>query len=330
MDETNPAGRTLDAAAALDPAFTYVKERLFSPYSFEIWLTLGVISLIEEFGNSGGVNLLGGGSGFGRSAAGEGEEEREAVRQALSRALEFVRENPLRTAVIVAVATVLVLLTLYLGARGTFMYLDNVARRKAEFVEPWRRSGRHAMSYYLWRLATGLGCLAALLASAVPAIVVVYRLLVLRTGPDPVAVGGLIVSALLVPVVLLSAGIVGMLLHDFVAPLMYRFGLPGLEAWRLFLRAAGGNVLPIVLYVLLQFVAVSAFVVAAILVYVFTCGYGLLPVFLQTLLQPFLLFARVYPLYVLEGLGPEFRIVEPAPDPWASPPPGDQELGPRR
>ncbi len=328
MDETTPAGRKMDAAAALAPSFAYVKERLFSPFSFEIWLTLGFVSFIEQFGNGGGVNFPLN-SIFGPSPAGGDGEGAEAVSQALDRAIEFVRANiPWIAAIIVVVFALAVLLS-YLGARGTFMYLDNVARRRAEVAEPWRRSGLHAMSYFLWRLAIGFASLAAVLLSASPAVVVIYRLLVQKIGPDPFAIGILFLSSIFVVVVVLTAWIVSVLLRSFVAPIMYRFGLPAGSAWSVFLRAARGNVLQIVLYFLLQIAVGMAFGIAAILLMFCTCCFGLLPVIQQTILQPFLLFAQVYPLYVLESLAPEFRIIEPAPDPWTAPaPPGDQDRRP--
>lgn len=337
MDETTPAARKLDVGAALGPSFTYVKERLFSSISIEIWLTLGFVSFIDQFGNGGIGGLLNFNSTFGPSPVKGIGQGPEAVEPALDRAIEFVRANIPWITAIVAVGLVIDLLIRYLGVRGTFMYIDNVARRKVEVAEPWRRSGRHATSYYLWRLAFVVASFAAILLSAAPAVVVIYRILVQKVDLDPSAIGILFLSTLFFVIVLLAISIVGMLLHDFVAPIMYRFGLSGREAWGLFLRAARGNVLQITLYFLLQIAVGMAFGTAVVLVMFGTCCFGLLPVILQTILQPFLLFARVYPLYVLEGLGPEFRIVEPTSDPWAAPaapppppPPGDQDLDDRR
>ncbi len=325
MDEATPAGPKLDVGACLTPAFAYVKERLFSPFAFETWLTLGFVSFLDQLANGGGGGFPNFNAGNGPFGGGDSSESPEDVK---ARVLEFLTTNLPWIAAIVVVGLVVVLLILYLGARGTFMYIDNVARRKAEVAGPWRRSGLHATSYFLWILSLGFLSLVTILAVCAPAGVLLWRLVMKQVEFGGEALGLLLVTGVILIPILLVFGVAGLFLHDFVAPLMYRFGLPGLEAWRLFLRAIRGHAFQIFLFVLLRIAIGTVLGVASLAVMLCTCCLGLLPVIHQTIVQPVLLFARVYPLYVLERLAPEFRIVEPAPDLWASPPPGDQDHRP--
>ena len=67
------------------------------------------------------------------------------------------------------------------------------------------------------------------------------------------------------------------------------------------------------LFLVIRFAYFIAFGIASVLIGCVTCCIGFLPVIHHTLFAPFYVFDRSYSLYVLESLGPDFRIIQPAP-----------------
>ena len=61
----------------------------------------------------------------------------------------------------------------------------------------------------------------------------------------------------------------------------------------------------------IRFLYLIPFAVAAALAGCFTCFIGFLPIVHHTLFAPFYVFDRAYSLFVIESLGPEFRIIQP-------------------
>ena len=125
--------------------------------------------------------------------------------------------------------------------------------------------------------------------------------------------------------VVLVFGIIGMLLIDFVIPLMFLRGGSCLAGWAGLRPLLGAHLGSFILYFLFQIVlglAIAIIVVIAVLITCCLAGCLLMIPYLGTVaLLPVLVFRRAYSLYYLAQFGPAFDVFSPATPPPAAPPP---------
>src|SRR6266436_5888573 len=111
-----------------------MQRMLFSPFRLDFWLVLGFAAFLSEY-------RWWGSTGSHRSFHDHG---REFPHEVLRRVVDFF-SHPLGLTLILCVAlialTAFVLVT-WIGSRGKFIFLDNVAREQSGIVKPWRRLKR--------------------------------------------------------------------------------------------------------------------------------------------------------------------------------------------
>jgi hypothetical protein len=275
---------------ALQRAWGRARNLLLSPFRLETWLVLGFAAFLSEW-LSGGW----GHSGFQQRFQwhhGRGAELLACLGHPVWGPLVFL---------LIAVAIILALVLQWLGARGKFVFLDDVVRGRASIAEPWTRHARQGNSLFLWKLVfwllAGFVIGGVLLTTAGAAVLAAVGLHAPVAAAPPIAAG----VALLLALALLFAFVM-LLTDDFVVPLMYRDGLSATNAWGRFLpllRQHLGIFVVYGLFVLLLSAIVGAVVAAAGLA---TCCVGFLFLALPYVGQVILL-----PLHVtFRGLGPEF------------------------
>jgi len=166
--------------AALPPAWAHVRRVLFQPFDIGRWLTLGFLSFLQSLGE--------GGFGFNLNLPDFSRPRRaEPVREEVLReVLRWVSEHgPLLIGicgVLLVLGIGLVLLLLWLSARGTFAYLDCIATNRAEVRRPWRAHRAIANSYFGFRVVVSLIALAVLVVITVPVGMLVVSRLRAREG----------------------------------------------------------------------------------------------------------------------------------------------------
>ena len=275
---------------ALQRAWERARILLLSPFRLETWLVLGFAAFLSEW-LSGGW----GHSGF-----------QHRFQWHHGRAAEWLAFlghpvwGPLMF-IVLAVALIVALVFQWLGARGKFVFLDDVVRGRAAIAEPWTRYAHLGTSLFVWKLVfwivTGLVIGGVLLTTAGAAVLSWLGLHEPVAAAPPIAAG---VAVLLVLSLLFA--FVMLLTDDFVMPMMYRDGLSATAAWGRFLpllRREPGLFVLYGLFVLLLSAIVGAIVAAAGLA---TCCVGFLFLALPYVGQVILL-----PVYVtFRGLGPEF------------------------
>ena len=84
--------------------------------------------------------------------------------QFLAQVKQFVLNNAWWIGPAVVVAIVLIIILMWLRARGKFMFLDGVANDRAAVVEPWKRLAPQANSYFRFFLLLALLAIVALVA----------------------------------------------------------------------------------------------------------------------------------------------------------------------
>jgi hypothetical protein len=302
----NEGPSALDAAQR---AIEHTQRQLF-PFRFERWLVLGCVAFLDQCGRRSGmagINVPGGPGGWG-GGGGPGEGDLANVVQ------WFATHAVIVAAVAAAVLTIVIgfmAIVLWLNSRGVFMYVDNVASGRADFERPWREHAAPAASYFAWSFGLALATLVGfllLLAAGVMAVVA------LVSGPRGSGLAaGLGLAAIFVVFLgsILVASLASVALHDFVAPLQIRARVGCGAGIRLLLALVQAHPGAFVIYVLLKIlfsvVAGMVLVVAAC----FTCCCALLPVVMQTALQPLFYFERAWPLFLLRQLGYDL-VADPA------------------
>jgi hypothetical protein len=290
--------------------------RLLFPFRFERWLTLGFVAFLDQCGRGGVGGVLPGGprgafppSAFGGGGGGGGGSEVGTWFFA-------------HLAIVLAVAAVALILivvvaavTLWLGSRATFVYIDDVATGRAELSRPWAAHAAQAQSYFAWRF----GLAAALLASLVLLVVgAVSAVVLVARGGSAGAVAGLLLLIVLVPgflIVLVGGGLAALALRDFVAPIQMHSHVSCGDAVHLTVALVKRYPGPLFLYLVLKIVFGVAQGVLILTGACLTLCCILIPVVTQTVLQPLFFFERAWSLYLLRQMGYDLLTGETRPAP---------------
>lgn len=308
-------------------AWRRMVDQLFHPFDPSKWIIVGFTCWLVRLGESGGG---GGGAGArvrGGPARGDLTVDTTAITSWFD-TFELGLTVALVGCVLVVVIAV-VLLVLWINARGHFMFLENVVHDRMVVGEPWREYRPQGNSLFLWRVGFMVLCVLAVFAAAAPGVLA----LISAERADSAAAAALGLVLLLVPVLLVSVALayVDLFLTDFVVPIMYQRKLRTNDAWRVFLphlKTHPADFLLYGLFVLGLHIAVVAVIVSVGLL---TCCIPFLflaiPVVGTLFLLPLHLTYRAFSLEFLAQLGPELRLFpsptgESTPDtsPEASPP----------
>ncbi len=276
------------------------------------WLTLGFLAFLDQCGRSVAGGGPHGGNGMrmppwhdsfdgGRGIHGFVDAAR-TISDWLSEHALLVLSGVAAGILVVAAALAVIL---WINARGSFMYLDNVASGRAEIRRPWREHAGAAWSYFGWRYALSFG---SFMVFVLAVGIVLASVLGVLNGRVNGSSGGLALLALIpiVVVLLLSAPILALALvalRDFVAPLQMSTGLSCGAAAGLLETLITAQPGAFIVYALLKllFVVLSSVVIAV--VSCLTCCIGFLPLVRQTIFQPLYYFERAWPLFLLRQLG---------------------------
>ena len=216
-----------------------------------------------------------------------------------------------------AAAVALMAVVLWVGSRATFVYIENVAGRRAELVRPWHAHAEHARSYFAWRFV-----LVLILLVAVVVLLALGLLAALGLSSDPWRLGAALALVVFIPVflvLLLLSGLVSLALRDFVAPLQIERGLACRPAALLLLSLVRRFPMVFFLYVALK-ILFGVFQGTLLLIAACaTCCLLLVPVVTQTFLQPLFYFERAWSLCLLRQLG--FDVFAAFPPRAEAPPP---------
>lgn len=308
----------LSYLAPLQRAWARMVRMLFRPFSLETWLTLGFAAFLAE--------LIPGGHSHGFSMSRD-TGRREQFHRVLEKIGDFF-SNPLHLALVVflgATILVVVLALTWLTSRGRFILLDNVAHERTGIAEPWRKFARIGNSLFFWRVGFWFVVGLLLCAITIPFLSMLGFHAWLEPAQFPLA--ALIALPIFLMIMLplgLAAAFIGMLMRDFVEPLMYRYQIGASEAWKRLIPLLRDHFGSFLLYGLFVFVLTIVVSVATVLT---CCGFGTLviPYVGSVVFLPVTLTYRALGPEFLGQFGPDFaalqapRIVTP-PAPPAAPP----------
>ncbi len=308
----------IDLGDALSRSFRHTKWVLFEPFDIGKWFVLGFAAFLASLGEGGGFN---GNFNLPMEDGGAGGEFGRWIEQNLPLVIGIV-------VALVLVGIVIGLVLMWVRSRGRFIFLENVIWNRAAIREPWSRLRRLGNSLFFFELVFGL--LVLLIIGLLAAVGIGIGVGVVGAGGDaaPVGIILLILLGLLVgvPVVILI-GVAYAILVDFVVPVMYLRDVNCMTAWSIARHELlPGRVGTLALYLLLRFALGIAAGMVVLLLMLITCGLlccvAMIPLagtyLLTVLILPIPVFMRALPLWLIDQIGPDWRIFA-QPDEPASP-----------
>ena len=229
-------------------------------------------------------------------------------------AREWLLENTHWLALIVfglmVFVIVLVLLT-WLSSRGKFMFLDNVVHDRARVAAPWYEFRVEGNSLFLWSLTVGFIVLAIVvmyLVRCYSTIVSIYE----ETFEPSALIFPAIGMLLGLIGIFMVAGLLDLLLVDFVVPIMYRSRIRVLAAWGTFLPLLGSHLFAFVGYALFTLGLWILIVMGIVIAVILTCCIGglllVIPYINAVILLPVSYTIRAFSIEFLEQFGQEYQV----------------------
>jgi hypothetical protein len=312
----------------LSRSWDRMKTALFRPFDIGKWFVLGFAVFLSQL-------MSGGGNGTNFSIPSDKEAKRFPDIENIPRnVMDWIATHPgimilIAFGILILIAIGVVLA--WLSARGTFIFLDNVAQNRALIAKPWSRYRELGNSLFFWRILFGIAVLLLIL----PLLVLTYFQIVnyIHTHSLIANIGGVIVTVLLWLAVWVATGYISMFVNNFVVPVMYRHDLKILQAWQRFFRILSSHFPYFVLYglfLLLLWIATSITILVAGCM---TCCIGFIPLIIPyincVVLLPVSYTFRAYSLEFLAQWGPDYSVFHNAETPVedVAPPPVPPPLG---
>ncbi len=298
------SGLNISVVKPVNRAIERTKLILFKPFDIGKWFVMGFCAWLACL-NQGGFN-------FHFNLPSNRQNGCEPVAGKIE---DFFRTNPQLAIAIVAAVVILgiliFLLTLWLSSRGRFMFVDCVAKNKAEVKRPWTEFRSEANSLFKFNLVLSIvGIVFVLLIGA--AIFGVVYLFKDYHSARWVIISSVVFAAMMVFAGMVLLGLTAKFTKDFVVPIMYIDRRKCLVGWKTFWPLLTGNTGKFALYTLFQLlVSVCIFIVVIAAVCVSCCCLGCLfaiPYIGTVAMLPIPCFVRSYSLYYLGQYGSQFDV----------------------
>jgi hypothetical protein len=305
---------------AFDSAWDRTHVILFKPFDFGKWCAIGLSAFL--------AGLLQGGNGF-NSSYNTSNFRQDSVynftpgtspkfdfhqlTNPISQMMAGLQIGLVVLIVVMAVAFIfaVILLVYWLGARGQFMFLDNIVRNRGAISWPWHYYSRQANSllgFYLLFVAISFAIFLPILALA---LMLGLPLLQQHRWPEGWEIVGFSALGLAYLGFLLVLSFILFIFREFGIALMFR---QGLQAWPAFWASAKlvqrhpGS---IAVFVLLRVAISIGVAVISLILCCFTlpcCCLSQLPYLGTVLLLPVLIYVRCFTLDCLAQFGPEYDV----------------------
>ena len=227
---------------------------------------------------------------------------------------------------IVAVVFGLILLMYWLGARGQFMFLDNIVRNRGAISWPWQYYARQANSLFLFYLLFMVISLAIILPILIVAIVMCVPLFMQHRWPGGGEIAGFVVLGILYLAIAIGLNLILFIFREFGIPLMFRNGLlarPAFWESMSLVRRYPGSIAIFFLLRIAIFIGVAILSVIICCATLPCCCVGQWPYVGTVILLPALIYVKCFTLDCLAQFGPEYDVwTVDVPPVSPQPPPG--------
>lgn len=288
-------------SSAIDEALGRTRRLLFEDFDPGRYLTIGLVAFLALLADGCTPSVGGGVAGLGMGMGLFGAAPFSIALGSPGGAIVWV---PL-----LALGAMLLVVMLWLAARGQLIFVESVVFERAHLRDPWARLAPRARPLFLWTL--GFAALAglALAASWAPSV----WLLRAADGEAGVLSAAAVAIGMAAAFVLtLALAATWVVMHHFVVPLYYRdHGTLG-RAWRAVLALMRAHPLDFVLYglgLIVLHVAVQAIVGALVVATCCTIKPLVALPYVSTLFYlPLLVFVRSFSIAFLGRYGEAYRI----------------------
>ncbi len=276
-------------------AFELTKKILFRPFDLKKWCIIGFAAFLA--GNFGG-------SGFSWPGRLNPLHTRPSNYNPMAGThLEWWGILLIVAVGILVMAILLVLM--WLSARGRFIFTDCIVRNCAAIAIPWREYRKEGNSYFLFALAVGFG--AALIFGLLALVIFLPVSLIDHSSNSGNTVLFPILLVLLFIFLICFAFFFGLVSY-FMVPVMYIRRVGPLEAFRGVTRLLVNNVGSFILFCLFSLVLFLAVIVIGGIVSCLTCCIAALPYVGTVILLPLFVCLRAFGLLFLRQFGPDYDV----------------------
>ena len=292
----------------VEPAIQKTKDILFNPFDLGRWFVIGFCAWLANLGQ-GGFNFNGR-LPFGKHQSGD---------ELFARVHDFIMNNLPLVIIIGSIVVVIVIIVsivlLWLNSRGKFMFLDCVAKNKAEVKNPWNRFSQQANSLFLFRLVVGF--VGFIVFALIIGGIILLAFLCRRDWPHPNigAIAGIIMLVLIMIPAAVAFAVFLKFTMDFVVPIMYLRRCSSVRGWEQFWQLLADNKGKFTLYILFQIVismVIGTIVIAAMcLTCCMACCIMAIPYIGTVFILPLLVFQRAYSLMYLRQFGSVLDVFVP-------------------
>lgn len=288
-------------------AFEWMKKVLFQPFDFTKWCVIGFAAFL--------AGSWGQGFHFNTSSRHWNKSEYWPWSDSTPWLIPLV-------VFLSAVILVLIVVLMWLSARGRFIFTDCVVKNRAAIALPWQEYRREGNSFFLFSLVLGFLALISL-AGVILILVVPYGLF--THARQTKEFSGLLAFALIVAGLLcIIATLLFALISSFMVPIMYVRRCRATEAFFEVTRLMLARPASFILYLLFGIVLLMAFALVSTIVTCLTCCIAGLPYISSVVFLPVLVWLLAFKLLFLRQFGPEYDVwttVEaPVPAPPLTPP----------
>lgn len=294
----DPVLPKVEVFAPFSAAVDLTKRILFQPFDLAKWLTIGFAAFLAGLADWTRFNL-----GFnvpdvtGRSRT-HNLELQEAVRSHLE---AWLVGGLIALLVLIAIAAIVLLM--WLGSRGRFMFVDCMVRNRGAIAEPWREYRREGNSLFLWSLLITAISVAVAAVCALPLLVPYFT-----RGEFGDFGPGMLIYVISMVVLFVVAGCGIAFVTWFMVPVMYRQRCSAWAAFMLVGRLILREPAPFIFYALLGVVVLVAGGLLSCVVTCLTCCLAAVPYLGTVILLPLYVFYYAYVLLFLRQFGPEYDV----------------------
>jgi hypothetical protein len=305
----NGTSSSIEIFKPFGEAFELMKKMLFQPFDISKWCVVGFAAFLA--GNFGG-----GGGGFSWPNGKHGS----TAPIPWHGSPDFHRYWPWMTGLFVTIFLsifALVILLMWIRARGTFIFTDCIVHNRGAIKQPWREYRAEGNSYFLFSLVFGFGVLAIFAALICFSVLLIWMV----NLPDTQKTILFVILGVLAFLAWMFFAIVFGLISYFMPPIMYVRRCRALDAFREVLRLVMANLTPFVLFGLFSIVLFLGLMVAGMIAACATCCLAALPYVGSVIMLPAIVWIRAFGLLFLRQFGPEFDVWQGNPPLPAAPSP---------
>jgi hypothetical protein len=296
MNGTEPR---IEIFKPLGEAFELMKKILFQPFDLTKWLVIGFAAFLASF--SGGFH-----SSFNPFSRWSAREDRKAIAESL-RDFGSVGQMEWWVIALIVIGGVmilaLVLVFMWLGARGRFIFTDCIVCNRGAIVAPWKEFRAQGNSFLLFSL---LVMLCIFVVVVLPALAL-FSPFVLRGSGGQTGLGFWIALGLFV-FILLCIAFGWTFVSQLMIPIMYRQRCLARQAFSQSVGLIAAQPGPMLLYFLFLLVILFAAGLISCVAACVTCCIAAIPYIGTVLLLPIPVTLHGFSLLFLRQFGPDYDV----------------------